>query len=256
MVEIETVDVEIECEGLGLRGVLYETPGPTSLVVMCHGIPLSVPDPSDPGYPGLARRLAASGCSTLFVNLRGTGDSEGDFYMGGWYADLKEVVRYAREGLAGRFDGLYIGGFSAGGALSIIYAAEHGGVDGVAAFAAPARLTEVFPRDYCMSFIEGARETGIIKELHFPPTPDWLYDDIEKYDAIDFVSGVSPIPLLIVHGDDDETVPVEQGMALFAAAGEPKEQCLLPGGKHRLRQDPRTLDCFLEWLGRLRSAQD
>jgi fermentation-respiration switch protein FrsA (DUF1100 family) len=250
MGEIETREIELTSGEVILNGELFGPAGGVPLVVMCHGIPLSHPDPTDPGYAGLARTLGEQGYATLFVNFRGTGQSSGNFCMGGWYDDLGAVMDYARCTLADNYEGLYIAGFSGGGALAIRYAAEVGGVDGVAGFAAPARLTEVFPRTHCMTFLEAAREIGIIKDLHFPPTPDWFYDDIERHDAIDFVSRVSPIPLLIVHGEEDETVPVEQGKALFEAAGEPKELCLLSGGIHRLRHDPRALDCFLEWLSR------
>jgi uncharacterized protein len=245
---LETRKLELVSGETVLRGELIKPPGEVPLVVLCHGIPLSLPDPADPGYPAFARRLSEAGYASLFVNLRGTGDSSGNFCMGGWYEDLTNVMEYARAGLAEDFAGLYVAGFSAGGSLAIRYAAEHGGFDGLAAFAAPSRLTEVFPRAHCLSFLEAAREVGIIKDLHFPPTPDWFYDDVERHDAIDFVSEVSPIPLLIVHGDRDETVPVTQARELYKAAGEPRELRILPGGQHRLRQDPRALETLLDWL--------
>jgi uncharacterized protein len=252
MGEVQARDIELTSGEVILQGVLVGPDGGVPLVVMCHGIPLSRPDPADPGYVGLAGSLAEHGYATLFVNFRGTGLSSGNFCMGGWYEDLSTVVEFARGTLGEKFEGLYVAGFSGGGALAIRYAAQVGGIDGLAAFAAPARLTEVFPRTHCVAFLEAAREIGIIKDLHFPPTPDWFYDDVERHDAIEFVAEVSPIPLLIVHGDSDETVPVEQGKALFETAQEPKELCILPGGLHRLRHDPRALDCLLDWLGRQR----
>ncbi len=245
---LETRNVELTSGEIVLRGELIMPGGEAPLVVLCHGIPLSLPDPADPGYPAFTRQLAEVGYASLFVNLRGTGDSSGNFCMGGWYEDLTNVMEYARGALADDFGGLYMAGFSAGGALAIRYAGEHGGIDGLAAFAAPSRLTEVFPRTHCLSFLEAAREVGIIKDLHFPPTPDWFYDDVERHDAIDFVSDVSPIPLLIVHGDRDETVPVTQARELYEAAREPKELRILPGGVHRLRQDPRSLESLVDWL--------
>lgn len=39
-------------------------------------------------------------------------------------------------------------------------------------------------------------------------------------------------PLLIVHGTNDATVPVEQGRALFALAHEPKTLAIIDGGTH------------------------
>ncbi len=39
-------------------------------------------------------------------------------------------------------------------------------------------------------------------------------------------------PLLVVHGERDEVVPVEHGRALFEAAPEPKELELIPNVGH------------------------
>lgn len=248
----EAREVELISGGVTLKGELVIPGEGAPLVVLCHGIPLSRPDPADSGYTALARRLAEDGYATLFVNFRGTGGSSGDFYMGGWYDDLVEVMRFAAARRAGGFPATFMAGFSAGGALAIRYAAENGGVDGVASFAAPSRLTGVFPRSQCEPFLEAARDVGIIKDPDFPSTPDWFYDDVERHDAIGSVPHLSPIPLLLVHGDSDDTVPVEQGHELYEAAGEPKELVLLEGGMHRLRHDPRSVEALLGWLARLR----
>ncbi|MBU1671886.1 MAG: alpha/beta hydrolase [Actinobacteria bacterium] len=239
--------IELSSGGVDLVGELLVPGEDTPLVVLSHGIPLSAPDPEDPGYAGLATGVADAGYSVLFVNFRGTGESGGDFHMGGWYEDIRTVMEYA---LSLGAPAVFMAGFSAGGALSIEYAARCGGVDGVVAFAAPARLTEVFPRQNVLSFIEVAREVGIIRELHFPPTPDWLYDDLMPHDALDHVAGVSPTPLLLVHGSEDELVPAAQARQLLDAAGEPKELVMLPCGEHRLRRDPRSVEVLVEWLGR------
>src|SRR3954464_15045341 len=43
---------------------------------------------------------------------------------------------------------------------------------------------------------------------------------------------ISPIPLLLVHGDADHYFPVEHPEALYAAAREPKELWLIEGFGH------------------------
>jgi len=43
---------------------------------------------------------------------------------------------------------------------------------------------------------------------------------------------VSPIPLLIVHGDADPYLPVEHAERLYAAAAEPKAIWIEPGFGH------------------------
>ena len=249
MAPLKKTEVTVASVDAVLAGDLTSPGEGAPLVVLCHGIPLSKPDPSDPGYAVLCDRLAASGYAALFVNFRGCGDSTGDFHMGGWYRDLCSVMEFAREQLV--FPNVYLAGFSAGGALAIKYVSEHGDVDGVAAFASPSRLTEVFPRENTLMLIEAARDIGIIKDTFFPPTPDWFYDDVAANEAIDYAGGVSPVPLLIVHGDADELVPVSQARRLFEAAGEPRQLVLLPGGEHRLRHDPRAMDELLRWTGAL-----
>ena len=43
---------------------------------------------------------------------------------------------------------------------------------------------------------------------------------------------VSPIPLLIIHGDNDKIVPLSHGETLFSAAGQPKEMWVVQNGGH------------------------
>ena len=243
--EIDKTDVLIVTGEVRLRGDLLSPSPGVPLVVLCHGIPLSKLDPPDPGYALLARQLAEKGLAALFVNFRGCGESTGNFYMGGWYEDLCAIMDFAHEKCS--FPKVYLMGFSAGGALAIKYAALNGRADRVATYAAPARLTSVFTRSDTLMLIEAARDVGIIKDTDFPPTPDWFYEDIEANEALDYVARVRA-PLLIVHGEEDELIPLSQGKELFEAAGEPKQFVGLPQGEHRLRRDPRSVETFVSWL--------
>lgn len=242
----------LSADGTTLRGFIVDNRDARRLVVVCHGIPRSSePDPHDPGYAGFAEQLAEAGYSTVHMNFRGTGESSGNLYMSGWYADLEAEMRYVMENRAERFERVFLAGSSAGGALSIIYAAQHHDIDGVAVFAAPSRISEIFPREETAEFIEDARQIGTITDTDFPPSADWYYDDMRNLEALDYVARIAPTPLLIIHGDEDETVPVEQGVALYEEAGEPKELSILPGGVHRLRTDPRTFERFTGWMDRI-----
>ena len=46
------------------------------------------------------------------------------------------------------------------------------------------------------------------------------------------MAAISPIPLLVVHGDADPFFPVVHADALYAAAREPKELWVRPGLGH------------------------
>ena len=54
----------------------------------------------------------------------------------------------------------------------------------------------------------------------------------DEYSPIKFVSKISPIPLLIIHGDKDVVVPLENARKLFEAAGKPKELWIVPNIGH------------------------
>lgn len=62
------------------------------------------------------------------------------------------------------------------------------------------------------------------------PGSGFLLDD--SYSADRFIASVSPIPLLIIHGQQDHVIPWEHSETLFALAGEPKQKIIIPDGDH------------------------
>ena len=81
---------------------------------------------------------------------------------------------------------------------------------------------------------------GLILESSFPsvpymarkanPLPLWRLLRT-KYDSAAKVPHLQ-VPLLQIHGDIDDTVPLEAGRALFEAANTPKEFYVIPGADH------------------------
>jgi uncharacterized protein len=51
------------------------------------------------------------------------------------------------------------------------------------------------------------------------------------YDNLSLISRLT-IPVLIIHGEHDEVIPVAMGRRLYAAAPEPKELHIIPGAHH------------------------
>jgi uncharacterized protein len=60
-------------------------------------------------------------------------------------------------------------------------------------------------------------------------------------------------PLLIMHGEHDQTVPVSHGKHLFAAAAEPKKLVILPNSGHYIAQEDHDLfmSSLKEFVGSL-----
>ncbi|MDP8987390.1 MAG: lysophospholipase, partial [Actinomycetota bacterium] len=134
----------IHSEGLRLQGYLAR-PFPRSMapnrpgLVLCHGLPTEASSAVSTAqtYPELADRLAAeAGWTVLTVNLRGTGESEGNFSLGGWLIDLRSAVDHLLA--TGEVGGVWLAGSSTGGSLAVCEAGEDERVRGVAALSARA----------------------------------------------------------------------------------------------------------------------
>ena len=63
---------------------------------------------------------------------------------------------------------------------------------------------------------------------------------------------LSPRPLLVLHGSDDESVPVFDARVLADAHGS-ADLRIIDGASHQLRHDPRAIAVVLGWLDRQRN---
>jgi uncharacterized protein len=74
----------------------------------------------------------------------------------------------------------------------------------------------------------------------------------DDYSPLAVVGKISPIPLLIIHGDRDSVVPPAHADALFAAAKQPKEMWIMPNGGHiEAFRDKKNQLRLLEYFARI-----
>jgi Serine aminopeptidase, S33 len=113
--------------------------GPLPAVVLCHGYP-GVTESSAIAphtFPELADRIATEmGWVALALALRGCGESEGQFSLGGWLDDLLAAADHLER--EEQPLGVWLAGFGTGGALAICAGARDPRIRGVAALGAPA----------------------------------------------------------------------------------------------------------------------
>ncbi|MDI6874515.1 alpha/beta hydrolase family protein [Candidatus Solincola sp.] len=251
---MEVRNFELTSSGVVLKGkvLLPDVRGPVPLVILCHGIPSGELVPGDPGYEALAERFLEKGIAACIFNFRGTGESGGDFSLPGWVEDLATVLEEAGSGrgaFAGcRPDRVALMGFSGGGAVSIVCAARRPGLRALVSVSSPADFTHLITREGIGDFIAHARRIGIIRDSAFPSSEDEYYEGMHACRPVEEVSLVSPTPLLILHGSEDETVPVSEAHLLYEAAKEPKEIFIVPGGGHKLRHHAEAMDKAVGWL--------
>ena len=243
-------NVVLEVEGITISGQLYlpagKTPYPT--VCVCHGIPAHTPTPGDRGYPLLAERICREGFAVLIFNFRGTGASGGNLDILGWTRDLKAVIDYLCALPEVDKSHLSLLGFSGGAAVSVYVASRDSRISCVAACACLAEFTFVTEVDEPQSVIDHFREIGAIREKNFPLSIEEWLNDFRLVRPIKYVAGIAPRPLLLVHGNKDETVDMSHAYRLYDRAGEPKQIIIVNGAGHRLRQDDRVITIVLDWL--------
>jgi fermentation-respiration switch protein FrsA (DUF1100 family) len=56
--------------------------------------------------------------------------------------------------------------------------------------------------------------------------------DASQLRPIDVIGRIAPRPVMLIHGIQDDIVPVRHAQTLFKAAEEPKELWVVPGAHH------------------------
>lgn len=230
----------------GLTARVTLPASPRAVAVLLHGIPsVAPPDPRDEGYAGFARDLAARGIGAVWGDMRGARDAPGYFSIEGWVADASALVDKARELAPGA--PVVAVGSSAGGAVALEVAARGAPVDAVACLAAPAEWG-AFAAGSADGIARITEDAGmpVAPEAHVSPE-QWA-GEFDRVTAERSIARVD-VPVVIVHGTDDDVVPVEHARRL-AAAHPGAELEVLPGAPHTLRRDPRVLPLLLGWIDR------
>jgi alpha-beta hydrolase superfamily lysophospholipase len=199
----------------------------------------------------MVEELVGEGYCCALFNFRGCGLSEGSIDMHGWYEDFSAVVYriYNTPGIDP--SSIHCVAFSAGGAIASKFAAMEKHIQSLLLMATPENFSDILPNDPA-ALRNHFHRIGLIREEHFPPDLTKWYDDFLDLAPAMHLPFISPRPVCIVHGEDDETVPPEHAGRLFAAACHPKKLIMLPQAAHQLRKDPRTLPIIKNWLKQVR----
>jgi pimeloyl-ACP methyl ester carboxylesterase len=238
------VSLEISSDGALLKGSVVIPDGAERSVVLVHGIPsAAAPDPEDLGYAGFAQRFAEAGWAAAWADMRSVRSSSGYFSIEGWVADVAAIVGAVRDLHPTSF--LALVGSSAGGAVSTAAVARGLRVDALALLAAPAAWVS-FADTAGDGLVRVTQEAGmtVAPEVIEDPTA-WAaeFDRVVTMEAIKDVSA----PVLILHGDADDVVPVDHAGDIAAAAPD-AELHILKGAGHQLRRDDRAVATLMRWL--------
>jgi fermentation-respiration switch protein FrsA (DUF1100 family) len=181
---------------------------------------------------GLAQAFARGNMATLLFDYRGFGGNPGSPSESGLNIDARAAREYVISRTGVNRDRLVYFGESLGTAVATELAIDH----------PPAAL---ILRSPFTSLADMGRQ-------HYPMLPvRWLLRD--RYDTIGRIARIRA-PLLIIAGDRDRIVPIEQTRRLYDAAGQPKSLLVIPGADHNdesLVHGREMMDAVLRFLHNL-----
>ncbi len=169
-----------------------------------------------------------AGYGVVMIGYRGYGANPGKPNEEGLYRDARSVLDALKEkGVTGQALVLY--GESLGTGVAVQMATE-----------------------YAIS--------GLVLESPYSSTTDvgaWRYPFLpvrylmwDRYESTDKIGNVH-VPLLLMHGEADTTVPTAFGKKLFAAANEPKRGMFMPGLGHNTIYNGAVQEAVLQFFIKL-----
>lgn len=192
-------------DGTRLFGWYAETSATPAVLLWCHGNAGNIINRLDN-----LRELYHLGLSVFLFDYRGYGRSQGRPSEDGLYQDALGAYQYVTQSRRVRPERIVLFGRSLGAAVAGEVASQRP--------AAGLILESSFP------------SVEALAKFHYFGLPvHWLL--AARFPLTDRLQQIS-LPVLVIHGDRDETVPIQLGRQVFEAAKNPKSFYLVPGADH------------------------
>jgi fermentation-respiration switch protein FrsA (DUF1100 family) len=192
-------------DGTKLFGWYVEAKGASGVVLWCHGNAGNIIH-----RLGNLAELYRIGVSVFLFDYRGYGRSEGKPSEQGLYQDAFASYDYLRKTRGIRSERVVLFGRSLGAAVAGTLAVE--------------RPVAGLILESCFPSIE-----AIAKDQSFGLPAHWLLQS--RFPLIDRLKQIRA-PILFVHGDRDDIVPLHLGRQVYEAAPMPKSFYLVEGADH------------------------
>ena len=219
--------VHVPGHGVSLGGYFFKPQAgvpPYPALILLHGFARNAHN-----MAGLARAASANGYAALALSLRGWLGSEGESDQGlRQPLDMLAAIDWlARRPLVDR-ERIALVGDSMGGQVALLTAAHNPPIRAVAAFSPPIDLA-------ALARGQPVRARLSRRSLRAEGLP--VRSPIFRVAQID-------APVLLIHGDKDENVPVEQTVTMaesFKNHGKEVETFIVPGATHYFTEQQNAL---------------
>ncbi len=215
-------------DGLKLHAWFFPTHNAPAIatIIFFHGNGGNI---SNVGWVG--QRLSSRGFNVLLLDYRGYGRSEGDVAgEQGLYADAEAGYHYVTQTRGVSPESVVLYGQSLGTAVA----------------------ADLASRRPCAAIIleSGFSSASDLAATVLPWLPRRLHFlSRNRFETARKLAAVK-CPVLVTHGDPDDTIPREHGQSLFAAANEPKKLMMFPGAGHNVfgSQGTEYLDLIADFV--------
>jgi uncharacterized protein len=223
-------------DGVGLHGwFLPARGGALGTILFLHGNAENIST-----HIGSVYWLPERGFNVFLLDYRGYGASKGEPSLDGALRDVEGALSMlvARPDVNG--NNLVVFGQSLGGSLAIYAVAHSQFRDQIQALIAEGAFA---------SFRDITREKLASFWLTWPLQYPLSWTVRDDYSPIRAIASIGPIPLLIIHGAHDSTVPPANAQRLFDAAREPKQLWVIPEAGHiQVLNREQNRDRFVAYL--------
>ncbi len=213
------------------------------LLIIGHGV---TGNKDRPFLVSLAEAVENEGLSVLRFSFSGNGSSGGDFRdctISKEVEDLKAVITAAE---ANGYKVTYAG-HSMGGAVGVLTASTDDRIRNLISLAGMVNTLAFYDRE----FGEVTPDEGCMWEEPECPLSSKYKTDLYDIGSVASKATEVKVPWLIIHGDTDDVVPIEDSREIFVSANEPKQLVEVPGANHVFSEEGEGLmiEAVISWLG-------
>ncbi len=212
-------------DGISHKGWFIEPVKPKGTIILCHGFGTNKSD-----ILNYACFLYEGNYNVFLFDFRAHGDTKGKSSLGYFEMnDLEGAIEYLVR--KGKVDESKIGamGVSMGAAVVFMTASKNKYLKAVAGDSSFDSFEKTITR-FARLFYHLPKYPFIpitIKACELR-----LMFHAKYADPLDYVGAISPKPILIIHGEKDQRIPVREAKLLYKMANPPKEILIVPGADH------------------------
>jgi pimeloyl-ACP methyl ester carboxylesterase len=213
---------------------------PGHIVVIGHGV---TGNKDRPFVVALVQGLAQAGIPVLRFSFSGNGYSEGKFTdstISKEVSDLGCILDRLNDYT------LCYAGHSMGGAVGVIRASTDERIKYLISLAGMVDTKGFADRE----FGDVTPDDGFMWDEPDCPLSQIYMDDMAKTDSVINLASQIKVPWLLVHGTEDDVVPIQDSLDIFAKANEPKALVKLEGSNHVFADEnaPLMVEQVVTWI--------